>query len=148
MAVSGKTVYVGMRDGKLLQSLDGGNNWKDITPNLPLSFSRFKEILFADSAIFVSTDKGVLTSQTGEHWRVLTDSEDERLIVAGLAVDDKTVYGISSAGAYRLDSRGKWKKVSPEVPDGIRELIFANDKLYIITNRRGMFHISLKNEIG
>ena len=149
LAVSGKTVYAGMRDGKLFQSLDGGDNWKDITPNLPLSFSRFKEIIFADSAIYISTDKGVLTSQTGEHWRVLTDSEGERLIVAGLAVDDTTVYGVSNAGAYRLDRHGKWKKVSPEVPDGsIRELVFANDKLYIITNRRGIFHISLKNEVG
>ena len=146
LAVSGETVYVGMRDGKLLQSLDGGNNWKDITPNLPFSFSRFRDILFADSAIYVSTDKGVLTSQTGEHWRVLTDSEDERLIVSSLAVDDTTVYGVCNAGAYRLNSRGKWKKISPEVPNGIRELVFANDKLYIITNRRGMFHISLKNE--
>ena len=146
LAVSGETIYVGMRDGKLLQSLDGGNNWKDITPNLPFSFSRFREILFADSAIYVSTDKGVLTSQTGEHWRVITDSEDERLIVSSLAVDDTTVYGVCNAGAYRLNSRGKWKKVSPEVPNGIRELVFANDKLYIITNQRGMFHISLKNE--
>ena len=148
LAVSGETIYAGMRDGKLLQSLDGGDNWKDITPNLPLSFSRFKEILFANSAIYISTDKGVLTSQTGEHWRVLTDSAGERLIVAGLAVDDTTVYGVCNTGAYRLDSRGKWKKVSPEVPDGIRDLVFANDKLYIITNQRGIFHISLKNEVG
>ena len=146
LAVSGETVYVGMRDGKLLQSLDGGNNWKDITPNLPFSFSRFREIIFANSAIYVSTDKGVLTSQTGEHWRVLTDSEDESLIVSSLAVDDTTVYSVCNAGAYRLNSRGKWKKVSPEVPGGIRELVFTNDKLYIITNQRGMFHISLKNE--
>ena len=148
VAVSGETVYAGMRDGKLLQSLDGGDNWKDITPNLPLAFSRFREILFADSAIYVSTDKGVLTSQTGEHWRVLTDSEGERLIVAGLAVDDTTVYGVCNTGAYRLDRHGKWKKVSPEVPASIRELVFANDKLYIITNQRGIFHISLKNEVG
>ncbi len=148
LAVSRETVYAGMRGGKLLQSLDSGDNWKDITPNLPLSFSHFKEIIFADSAIYISTDKGVLTSQTGEHWRVLTDNEGERLIVAGLAADDTTVYGVCSTGAYRLDSRGKWKKVSPEAPDGIRELVFANDKLYIITNQRGIFHISLKNEVG
>ena len=148
LAVSGETLYVGKRDSKLFQSLDGGDNWKDITPNLPLSFTRFKEIIFADSAIYVSTDKGVLTSQTGEHWRVLTDIEGERLIVAGLTVDDTTVYGVCNTGAYRLGNSGKWKKVSPEVPDGIRELVFANDKLYIITNQRGIFHISLKNEVG
>ncbi|MDE0398231.1 MAG: sigma-70 family RNA polymerase sigma factor [Candidatus Poribacteria bacterium] len=148
LAVSGKTIYVGMRDGKLFQSFDEGTNWKDLTPNLPLQFKRFKEILFVDSAVYVSTNKGVLTSQNGEHWRVLTDTEGERLIVASLAVDDTTVYGVCNAGAYRLDNRGNWKKVSAEVPDGIRELVFANNKLYIITNKRGMFHVSLGNEKG
>ena len=148
LAVSGKTIYVGMRDGKLFQSFDEGTNWKDVTPNLPLQFKRFREITFVDSAVYVSTDKGVLTSQTGEHWRVLTDTEGERLIVASLAVDDTTVYGVCNAGAYRLDNRGNWKKVSPKVPDGIRELVFANDKLYIITYQRGMFHVSLENEKG
>ena len=149
LAVSGEIVYVGKRDGKLFQSLDGGDNWKDMTPNLPLSFNRFKEITFVDSTVYVSTDKGVLASQTGEHWRVLTDTEGERLIVADLAVDGTTVYGVCNAGAYRLEgNRGKWKKVSPEVPDGIRELVFANDRLYIITNQRGIFHIPLGNESG
>ena len=148
LAVSGKTIYASMRDGKLFQSFDEGTNWKDVTPNLPLQFKRFKEIIFVGPAVYVSTDKGVLTSQNGEHWRVLTDNEGERLIVASLAVNDTTVYGVDNAGAYRLDNRGKWKKVSPEVPDGIRELVFANDKLYIITNQRGMFHVSLENESG
>ena len=146
LAVSGKTIYVGMRDGKLFQSFDAGTNWKDVTSNLPLQFKRFKEITFVGSTVYVSTNKGVLTSQTGEHWRVLTDTEGERLIVASLAVDDTTVYGVCNAGAYRLDNRGNWKKVSPEVPDGVRELIFANDRLYIITHKRGMFHVSLGNE--
>ncbi|MXV74045.1 sigma-70 family RNA polymerase sigma factor [Candidatus Poribacteria bacterium] len=148
LAVSGKTIYVGMRDGKLFQSFDEGTNWKDLTPNLPLQFKRFKEITFVGSTVYVSTNKGVLTSQNGEHWRVLTDTEGERLIVASLAVDDTTVYGVCNAGAYRLDNRGNWKKVSAEVPDGIRELVFANNKLYIITNQRGMFHVSLENEKG
>ncbi len=148
LAASGQTVYVGKRDGKLFQSLDGGNNWKDVTPNLPLSFSRFREIIFAGSTVYVATNKGVLTSQNGEHWRVLTDTEGERLIIASLAVDNTTVYGVGNDGAYHLDKRGKWKKVSPAVPDGIRELVFANDRLYIITNQRGIFHIPLGNETG
>ncbi len=148
LAASGQTVYVGKRDGKLFQSLDGGNNWKDVTPNLPLSFSRFREIIFADSTVYVATNKGVLTSQNGEHWRVLTDTEGERLIIASLAVDGTTVYGVRNAGAYRLDKSGEWKKITPAVPDGIRELVFANDRLYIITNQRGIFHIPLGNKTG
>ena len=146
LAVSGENVYVGKRDGKLFQSLDAGNNWKDITSNLPLQFNRFRDILFAGSTVYVATNNGVLTSQTGEHWRVLTDTEGEPLIIASLAVDGTTVYGVRNTGAYRLDNNDKWMKVSPAVPDGIRELFFANDKLYIITNQRGIFHISLKLE--
>ena len=38
LAVLGETVYVGKRDGKLFQSLDEGNSWRDITPSLPLRF--------------------------------------------------------------------------------------------------------------
>ena len=147
LAVSGKTVYVGKRDGKLFQSLDGGNNWKDVTSNLPLHFNRFMEIIFAGSTVHVATNSGVLTSQTGEHWRVLTDNEGERLTLADLAVDGTTVYGVCNAGAYRLGDSGKWKKISPAVPDGIRELVFINEKLYIITNQSGMFHVSLEKDL-
>ena len=74
LGVSGETIYVGKRDGKLFQSLDGGSSWRDVTPSLPLHFTRFKEITFADSTIYVATDEGVLSSETGAHWRVLTDS--------------------------------------------------------------------------
>ena len=146
LAVSGETVYVGKRDGKLYQSLDSGNNWRDITPNLPFSFNHFREIIFAGSTVYVATNKGVLTSQTGEHWRVLTDTEGEHLIITSLAVDGTTVYGVCNAGAYHLDNDDKWKKVSSAVPDGIRELVFGNDKLYIITNQRGIFHVSLPEQ--
>ena len=74
LAVLGKTVYAGKRNGQLFQSLDEGNSWRDVTPILPLRFTHFKEITFIGSTVYVSTDKGVLVSQTGEHWRVLTDS--------------------------------------------------------------------------
>ena len=64
LAVSGKVVYVGKRDGnQLFQSLDGAESWRDITPSLPFSFTRFKKLVFAGSTVYVATDKGVLSSQ-------------------------------------------------------------------------------------
>ncbi|MCY4567650.1 MAG: hypothetical protein OXD49_05005, partial [Candidatus Poribacteria bacterium] len=70
LAATEETVYVGKQDGKLFQSLDERNSWKDVTPILPLRFTRFKEIIFAGSTVYVATDEGVLASQNGEHWRV------------------------------------------------------------------------------
>ena len=66
LAASGEIVYVGKRDSTLFQSLDGGKSWKNITPTLPLQFTRFKEIVFANTTVYVATDEGVLVSQNGE----------------------------------------------------------------------------------
>ena len=147
LAVSGETVYVGKRDGKLFQSLDAGNSWRDITSNPPLRFTRFKEIRFAGSTVYVATDTGVVTSQTGEHWRVVTDNMGARIVIDRFAVDSTTVYGAGDAGVYRLDDRGRWEQISPNIPDKIIALVVSNDRLYIATQQRGMFHISLEKEL-
>ena len=100
-------MYVGKRDGKLFQSLDEGNSWKDVTPILPLRFTRFKEIVFAGSTVYVATDEGVLASQNGEHWRVLTDEMGERPVIDRFAVDHTHVYSAGDAGVYRLSDPRK-----------------------------------------
>ena len=146
LAVSAGPVYVGMRDGKLFQSLDAGNSWKDITSTLPLYFESFKEIVFAGSTIYVATDKGVLASQNGEHWRVLTNRAGERTLIDRFAVDHVSVYGAGDTGVYRLDARGKWKQILPNVPSKIAALVVNNNKLYISTERIGMFHIPLEDK--
>ena len=143
LAVSGETVYVGKRDGKLFQSFDGGNSWRDITLILPLRFTHFKEIVFAGPRVHVATDTGVLTSQNGEHWRVLTDEIGQRPVIDKFAVDGTAVYGAGNAGVYRLGNRGKWEQVSPSVPGKIISLAINNGRLYVVTGRRGLFHISL-----
>ena len=144
LAASGETVYVGKRDGTLFQSLDEGDSWRDITPNLPLHFTRFKEIVFVGSAVYVTTDAGVLSSQTGAHWRVLTDGMGARIVIDRFTVDHTSVYGAGDTGVYRLDNRGKWEQISPSVPSEVASLVVSDDRLYIATGRHGMFHIPLE----
>lgn len=142
LAVSGETVYVGKRDGKLFQSLDGGDSWKDITPTLPLPFTDFTEILFAGSTVYIATDRGVLASHTGAHWRVITDE----VTIDRFAVNGATLYGAGDTGVYSLDAHGEWKQIAPSAPGKVLSLVVHRDRLYMATERRGMFHISLAEE--
>ena len=146
LAVSGETIYVGKRNGKLFQSFDGGSSWRDITPNVPLYFADFKEITFVGSTVYVATDAGVLSSETGAHWRVLTDNAGTRPIIDRFAVNGSTVYGVGDIGIYQLDPRSQWKRISSEVPDKINALTIVNNKLYSATEDSGILHISLAEE--
>ena len=146
LAVSAETVYVGKRDGHLFQSFDSGNTWKDLTSNLPLRFKHFKEIVFAGPTVYVATDAGVLTSETGEHWRAITDKTGMHTIIDRIAVSGVTVYGAGNEGAYQLDRGGEWKKISPEVPDSVLSLAINGNTLYAVTEKRGMFQVALEKE--
>ena len=150
LAVFGETVYAGKWDGQLFQSLDEGESWRNITPTLPLRFTHFKDIVFAGASVYVATDNGVMASQTGENWRVLTDEIGTRIVIDKLAVDDTTVYGAGDTGGYRLNIHTRWEQISSEVPNVISDLVIANDKLYSATDmissakERGLFYISLE----
>ena len=146
LAVSGETLYVGKRDGKLFQSFDEGSSWRDVTPSLPLHFADFNEITFVDSTVYVATDEGVLSSETGVHWRVLTDNEGTRPIIDRFAVHGSTIYGVGAIGAYRLDTRNQWKQISSEALGETIDLAILNDKLYSAVKDHGIFHISLAAE--
>ena len=146
ITVSAETVYVGKRDGHLLRSPDAGNTWKDLTPNLPLRFEHFNEIVFAGSAVYVATDTGVLTSVDGEHWQAITDNDGTHTVIDRMAVAGTTIYGAGDKGVYRLDNRNRWEQISPQVPDTVTALVVKGNRLYIATEGRGMFHISLENE--
>ena len=146
LAVSGETIYVGKRDGKLFQSFDDGDSWRDVTPSLPLRFAIFKEIAFVGSTVYVATDEGVLSSETGAHWRVLTDSTGARPVIAKFVVDGTTVHGVGDSGIYRLDTRGRWKQVSSEVLGEAVSIAILNNKLYSAIEDHGIFHISLAEE--
>ena len=151
LAVSGETVYVGKRDGQLFQTLDGGSNWRDVTPNLPLGFTAFKEIVFVGSTVYVATDRGVLASETGEHWRVIADRMGTPIVINQFAmnhfaVTGPRVYGVGDAGVYGLDTDGRWDQVASEVPGDVVSLGIINSRLYSATKDRGIFQISLAEE--
>ena len=146
LAVSGQTLYAGKDDGSLFQSLDSGNTWKDLTANLPLRFKHFNDITFAGSTVYVATDAGVLTSAAGEHWRALTDTAGMHTLIDRIAVSGKQVYGAGDEGVYQLNNQDEWEKISPEVPDNVRSFVINGDRLYIVTEHRGMFYVSLEQE--
>ncbi len=151
LAVSGKTLYVGKRDGKLFQSLDEGSNWRNVTPNLPLHFTSFKEIVFVGSTVYVATDAGVLVSETGEHWRVIMDRSGAPIVINQFAmnhfaVTGPRVYGAGDMGVYGIDTDRHWKQFASEVPSKVVSLDIINNKLYGATKARGLFQISLAEE--
>ncbi len=146
LAASAETVYAGKRDGRLFQSLDGGNSWRDVTPNLPSSFVHIKDIMFVGTTVYVATDKGVLNSQTGKHWRMLTDISGTHITIDKLAGNGPNFYGAGDMGVYHLDIHGKWEKIIPNIPDKVISLSVSHDKLYIGTEQSGIFHTSVEIE--
>ena len=40
----------------------------------------------------------------------------------------------------------QWKQISPMVPGKVRSLVVDRDRLYVVTKRRGMFHILLDED--
>ena len=148
IAASAETVYVGKRDGKLFQSIDGGNSWRDVTPNILSSSSQIKDIIFVGSTVYVATDIGVLTSGDGEHWSLLTDTDNigTPIIIDRFAMEGSSFYGAGDKGVYSLDSRGRWEQILANIPDKVISLSASHDKLYIGTEKLGIFHTSLEED--
>ena len=149
LAVSGETIYIGKQNGKLFQSLDSGDNWRDITSMLPIRFANFKEITFAGSTICIATDKGVLISQTGEYWQVITDKNQMPAVIDKFAVNGTAIYSVGDTGTYRLNADSEWELLSADIPNShIISLIFSNNRLYAGTRNFGMFQISLTEQMN
>ncbi|RKU24395.1 hypothetical protein C6499_17140 [Candidatus Poribacteria bacterium] len=144
LAASGNTVYVGKRDGHLVVSFDRGNNWIDLTPILPFSVKVFKEIVFAGPTVYVATDVGVTVSSDGKRWHAIADAAGTRLVMEKLAVGGNTLYGVSKAGVYRLESaNGTWGQVAPKIADRVTSLVVDGGVLYVGTRSSGMLHFNL-----
>ncbi|MCY3741922.1 MAG: sigma-70 family RNA polymerase sigma factor [Candidatus Poribacteria bacterium] len=144
LAASGNTVYVGKRDGHLVVSFDKGNNWLDLTPALPFPVKAFNDMVSAGSTVYVATDTGIITSDGGRHWHIVTDAEGNNLIMEHLAVDGTKVYGISKAGVYRLKNKNDtWKQIASEVPERVSSLAVDGNVLYVGTRGSGVLHFNL-----
>ena len=146
IAVAGETVYVGKRDGHLMQSLDEGETWNDLTDHLPFSVKSYKSIVFAGNFIFVATDKGVLLSANGVDWHTLTDVEKTPLVTNRLLVDGTTVYCEFKQKIYQLNrNTGIWQSVTPEIPYPVSSFDVDNNTLYAGTFGGGVLRFSLEN---
>ena len=146
LAVSGSKVYVGKRDGHLMQSFNEGDTWNDITSNLPFSVKHFYDIDFAGSTIYVATDKGVLYSINGTDWHATIDTEDTPIVIKRFTVDGTTVYGVVGQQVYELQQNSDtWKQMTPEIPSPISSLTVANNTLYVGTFGHGVLRFSIDN---
>ena len=146
-ATSGETVYVGKRDGHLVQSRDGGDSWNDVTPNLPLPVAHFNQIVLADATVHVATDKGVFSSKDGVVWHAVTDKVGERIIMKALATVEDTVYGANDEGIYHLAKQTQtWEQIVPEIPDAITSLVVDRDAFYVGTEHRGVLRFDRSDE--
>ena len=121
LAAADTVIYAGKRDGSLFQSLNTGNSWKEITPDLPFSFAYFQDIVFAGTTVYLITNQGVMNSRDGINWKTLTDTERNRIPISRIAVDGSSIYGVCTQGVYRVNPKmDTWIQISPAVPDSGR----------------------------
>ena len=140
LAASGNTVYAGKREGDLFQSLDNGDTWKDITDSLAFPFEYFKDIVFAGSTVYISTDMGVMRSLNSEVWQTLTDTDGNSILMDWIAAADATLYGVCDNGVYQVDDQtDTWRQITSEAPYAATSLAIADDTLYIGTKHSGIF---------
>ena len=139
LAASENMIYAGKREGDLFQSLDNGDTWKDITESLAFPFEYFKDIVFAGSTIYISTDMGVMRSLNSEGWQTLTDTDGNPLLMDRIAAEDATLYGVCDSGVYRVDDQtDTWRQIASEAPYAATSLAIADDALYIGTKHSGI----------
>ncbi|MCY4552963.1 MAG: hypothetical protein OXC79_04740, partial [Candidatus Poribacteria bacterium] len=142
LAASQNVVYAGKRDGSLFQSLDGGENWKEITADLAFTFAYFQKIVFTGSTVYIATDQGVMNSHDGFNWNTLTDTDGHRVPMTHIAVDSDKVYGVGNQGVYRINT-DTWIQIASEVPYKITAFAVDRGIFYIGTRHRGVLRLQL-----
>ncbi|MYA72026.1 sigma-70 family RNA polymerase sigma factor, partial [Candidatus Poribacteria bacterium] len=147
LAASGNTVYAGKREGTLFFSQDSGDTWRDITENLVFPFGYFKEIRFAGSTVYVSTDMGVMYSNDGEAWHVVTDTNGNRLIMDRIAVVGASAYGVCDSGVYQVSNQtNTWAQLATELPHTATSFAIDGDMFYIGTKQNGVLRFQRNHQ--
>lgn len=169
LAVSGRTVYVAREDGKLLRSVDEGDNWTDVSRRLPnwnLQSKRnyqqsIYDLHFVDETIYAGSDYRVLRSIDGDgtrnydgFYRVFrsTDGgETWEQVVDGLPsgglniqlVHDAMLYGTNAQGIFRLrHGSDSWEQIDSSMSDVV-SLAVDGTTFYIETAKKRLFRLSL-----
>ncbi|RKU27074.1 hypothetical protein C6497_12310 [Candidatus Poribacteria bacterium] len=149
IAVSKNIVFVGIRDGRLMQSVDEGETWRDVAHHLPFQVESFKKIVFAEQTVYVATDKGVLRSRNGLKWELITDSNGDHLVLDHLSEDGTTVYGQANQLVYKTDENTNiWKQITPEIPYQVSSLATENNTLYVGTLGGGVLRYELNKPMN
>lgn len=151
IVVSGEIVYVATRNGDIMQSVDGGKVWKNVTPQYIKNFDTslykpIRDMIFVDGKVYISTAKGVISSSEGKNWRVLTDKTGDTISMEFLAASDSTVYGVSMENRiHQLDiGKGTWKQVTPAVRASISSLHVDVNSIYLGTYNEGVLRFDLE----
>ncbi len=144
ISVLDNTVYVGMKNGHLMRSLDEGETWTDVTSNLPFDVETFKTIVLAGETFYVATGKGVIRSIDGKNWETLTDENGIPLVMNRLAVADTKVYGESGQVIYKVNrNNNKWKQVTPKIEYPVSCIDTDGKTLYVGTFGSGLLRFIL-----
>ena len=147
LAATAKSIYVGMRDGRLfMQSFDNEDTWNDFTKNLPFSVGYFKAISIVGNTIYVSTDKGIIKSENDIDWELLTDTDDTPIVANKFVVDGTRLFGLVGKKVYLIEENSRiWKQVTPEIPYHITCLDVDGNTIYVGTQGGGVFRFTLND---
>lgn len=146
IAILEDNIYVGRLDERLLHTDDGGKTWKDITSNLNVDSVRTHDIKFIGSDIYVATDRGVITLDDNENWRLISDVAGRNIALDLLCEGTDNIYGVNNDGLYRLEkSKQQWKRISQPLPDDVRQIFISDNKFYVLTESRGIFSMPISN---
>ena len=144
IATSGKQVYVGMRNGHLMFSLDEGDIWNDVSVKLPFSVERFNDIIFAEETVYVATDKGVVKSRNGLDWKILMNAAGEPLVMNRLSNSGTKVFGESERVIYQINNDSdKWKKTTEKIPYQVSCFDVVDNTIYVGTFGSGVLRYTL-----